>query len=158
MKQKVQPQGILDILTPGEFTDIMQRHNDVLLQALGRNARFNRYIEQDVVGVGGALNFPISPPDGFLWELRGIIPSTSTGQTTEQVNAYYNQAIGSNLIEILTCNQGLVTLPGKTVILHSSDNLLFGQATANGPAAGVIVTMQLLVVEVPNSHEAQLLL
>ncbi len=147
MKQKVKPQGILDILTPGEFTDVMERHTDTLLTALGRNARFIRYIEQNT-DTNRAIT--ISPPDGFLWEVKAVIPATADGGA-DIIGMYFNQATGSNAIANLTCNVGMVTFPGKTIIIHSTDNLVF-------QAQGFIATIQLLVIEVPNSHEAQLLL
>jgi len=149
MKQKVQPQGLLDILTPSEFGDVMQRHTDTLLTALGRNARFIRYIEQVL---SSTQSLSISPPDGFLWEVKAIIPMTTSGLTTDTLPVYFNNITPANLIMALPCNSGIVNFPGKTIIVHSTDSLVFQSS------GDLNATVQLLIIEVPNSHEAQLLL
>lgn len=153
MKQKLQPQGILDFLTPQEFLDGMTRHNDMLLQALGRNARFIKYVEAVQTDAAGNFNIIISPPDGFMWDIRSALVHCT--DNTMVAGMYLNQVGYSYVLDSFNMNDTMQAHTyGKSLVLHSSESVVFAPTTAKVGSVSIL----LFVIEVPNSHEAQLLL
>lgn len=157
MRQKLSPGMMLDFVTPEEMASHFDNHSNTLLKALGRNAQFKRVINSASVSADGSVSIVSAVPDGFLWEVRAVTFSLPNGNTTNLVLSINDSVSTLNFI-CSAAPGSLTTIPGKTIIAHSNDRLIATLSQNQVAIAGLPCDVCLWVVEVPNSHEAQLLL
>lgn len=151
MKQKISPGHILDFVSPEELSYAMDNQTDKLLQLLGKNARFVRSIATGESDNAGNFSIQMGPDNGFLWSVRWITWSGTTGT----MNMYLNQVNNLGLIESgIAAGASATFLQKESVILKAPDLLIFNNKTAADLNAQIQV--QLMVLEVPFSHESQL--
>lgn len=155
MRTKLRPGEMIETITEHELRDHLERNNDILLEKLGKNARFIRHVANVQADANGNFTLKLGPPDGFIWDVRGIVCASSA--TTTLFGVYYNDA--SSLVNVIMPDAGLNELFtfSKQVIVHSSETLVFVQGTTSA-GANAFVSVRLDIIEVPVSHEAQLLL
>lgn len=164
MKQQVKAGGYLDALTPHELMAGLERHSETLLDKLGKNARFIRHVGNTQADGAGNFSYKIGPPDGFLWDVRGFSIAGNDSGAAADALVFINDSgswanyIISQGISNATHNNYMQQLPGKFLVLHSSEVITFIENTPNNVPANAVLTFQVLAIEVPNSHEAQLLL
>lgn len=157
MRQKISPGMMLDIVTPEELAGHFESHANTLLNLLGRNARFKRVIDSAKVGADGTISVVSSPPDGFLWEIRGITIWQPSGDLNTM--EFFINDSSSSINRYADVQPGTLTsVPSKTVILHSTDQSIGIFQNPQVGLAGLSLAVCYWVVEVPNSHEAQLLM
>ena len=152
------PQQSADTVTHHELIDELTRRSDLLLQKLGRNARFIRATETGIAGADpdDYLVLQFSPPNGFLWDIRMITTyAQQTGNWPAQV--FLNGTEALNYIASTTYNNSYLLQFNKSLIIYPSDTLYV--TNLNG---GIYefdnCKATLFIIEVPYSHEAQLLL
>lgn len=176
MKQKLIPNKDINFLSPEEFLAGMKDHTHTLLAALGRNARFVRRVAlaEPVIPTGDVTKgmeaqVSFTPPDGFLWCVMasGSFFSGTYKFTTNVigVNSQY-AGVGVGAVDMASTlytnpiNTDLRFFSKNQVIVHPTDTL-FAYASGVTDATGQIslpLVAVLHVIEVPTSHEAQLLL
>lgn len=155
MRQRIKPGEFLDFLSPAELQEHLERHSDFLLTSLGKNAQFKRVVQswQD------QTEPYMSPPNGFMWSIMaGNAAYTGTGPTL--TNAYINDPTGMALnlwFSMNFTNTGMTTFTKNAFVLHSNDQLFMLPGTGSY-SSGSLLSVILNVIEVPNSHEAQLLM
>jgi len=157
-KQKIQPGLALDFLTPEEFISGMDNHAGMLLKALGKNAIFRRHIIASACDATGNIRAVATPPDGFLWCVMAVNANASGGQAGN-LNMYINDNNNQvNIIGIVAtaANPTPLFFSNKQFILHSADTVIITNQAAY--AANTQISVMFHCIEVPNSHEAQLLL
>lgn len=158
-KQKISPGMMLDFVTPEELASHLDNQGTTILKALGKNAQFKRVVEATQSDANGNFVFPVGPADGFLWDVRAVAAVYGPSQDTVAIGMYFNNNNSLNFVDSILEGDAISKHSySKTVIVHSNDNLVFAPLPTKNPSANSYVTVQLYVIEVPNSHEAQLLL
>lgn len=246
MKQKIQPNGFLDVLTPDEFIGHMTRQNETLARLLGKNAQFKRVLQTVQANAAGNYELDVTCPDGFMWDVRAVsfqsavVPGTftvfeTTAATTQlpvltgpvTINSVaidnttagaalywledaagdrlYALNVGANnwiqmpiyspavfngltlfssaagtytinytilpdisnmyindtsntLNQIYSIPQGNNTFFSKQIVIHGKDVLKFAPSSPNAANANAQIQVLLWVIEVPATHEADLIL
>lgn len=155
MRQKIQPGMNVDFVTPEEMAIHFRDHTETLLNALGRNAIFKRVVFSGPVDSGGNIRITAACPDGFIWDLRGIsLAGAANG--LKPIAASMNESGNFvNLLANMTIGNPITTFPSKCIIVHATELIVI---SGNGLVTPDNITAMLWVVEVPTSHEAQLLL
>lgn len=156
MKQKLSPGMMMDFVTPEEMAQHLDSHGNSLLKALGKNAQFKRAIGSAVADAAGNVTVTMSPPDGFLWELK-FCQSSAPSASNMQFNIFINDSQPMNLFGFTTVGSVNTAFFNKCVI-HSNERIIIQSTAGNATVANMQINMQLWVIEVPNSHEAQLLM
>lgn len=157
MRQKVHNNAMLDLLTPTEFSHGI----DSLIKKLSYNARFVRSLStldalsgQNQSSPTGVFNTVIGPPEGFLWSVMKLTVDTGGAGKWQ---GYVNNVTPANIVTATVDPTVSPTVEfGKAqLLLHSSDKLIIANAGAGAPSYPVAVMVH--AIEVPNHHEAQLL-
>lgn len=156
MKQKLSPGMVMDIVSPEELAQHLDSHGNTLLKALGKNAQFKRAIGSAEADANGNVTVTMSPPDGFLWELK-FIQSNISVNTNANFYVYINDIQNINLFGYNSSGSSTSSFFPKCVV-HSNEKILIQLDPAVPALANTQISIQLWVIEVPNSHEAQLLL
>jgi len=158
MKQRIKPGEFLDFLTPEELIKHSEDHTQALLKAFGKNAAFRRVVVAGAVN-GGAFTINIPVADGFVWDVRAASVA-GPNNATKAAGIFINEADPLNFIA--SCNASTLaglatpaTIPAKTCIVHSGEQLVAQNITAWNPDN---VAIMISVVEVPLSHMSDLLL
>lgn len=159
-KQQVKPGGVLSILTPEELAQHLSDHTETLLRVLGKNAFLKRVVIQGQSDGNGNVLIDVPIPDGFMWSVMAVVV-TGNSAANPNLSMFINDSNSlANLLAniAITSNEAapqIVFFSKSQVVFHSADLLIFHRS---GTTPNAVWTVMLHVIEVPTSHEAQLLL
>lgn len=160
MRQKVQPGIPLEVVTPEELVNHLRDNTETLLKRLGKNAIFKRVVITGQSDNNGVVTIEAEIPDGFMWSVMAVIV-TGNSAANPNLGMYINDPTTlSNLVANIATTTSeatpqVVFFSKNQVVAHSTDQLWFHRT---GTTANALWLVTMHVIEVPSSHEAQLLL
>lgn len=154
-KQIIKHGAEIEFATPADIHKALDPLNHIL-DALGRNARFNRALLQFNTGATGLLwNASEGPQDGFMWAV--MLAAVDIGNAAGTWRLYFNNVSPASAITNINTGPTVATFSKAQCILKGNDKLIVA-ADAVASAVNYVASVRLDVIEVPIQHEAQLLL
>lgn len=151
MKQRVEPGGMLDMLTKSELQEAMGHHFDHAVRDLYRGVDYLMF--QGQANNSTLFTIPNVPEAGYSWSVK-LIGITSGGLSAGQFAVYLGENANTAPVGIGTGNG---SVPNTAIATWSSEQLVIKDGRSLTIAAGAAITNYVLTVkQVPTEMQGKL--